>query len=101
MNRHSKQIANKYYMWYYMNEGEKRLSQFEKLLQRIRNNPKTVKFDEIKKVLLKYGYVCTQPKEGSSHYTFRKGENLLTVPKHGAYVKEIYVRQVIDALDEE
>ena len=77
------------------------MSQFEKLLLRIRNNPKAVKFDEIRKVLTKYGYECTQPSGGSSHHTFRKGKRILTVPKHGAYVKEIYVRQVIAALEEE
>ena len=77
------------------------LSQFEKLLLRIRNNPKSVRFEEIRKVLTKYGYECTQPNGGSSHYRFRKNGLILTVPKHGAYVKEIYVRQVIAALDAE
>lgn len=75
------------------------MSQFEKLLLRIRNNPKSVKFEELKKILTKYGYECTQPSGGSSHYTFRKNGTILTVPKHGAYVKEIYVRHVIAALD--
>ena len=77
------------------------MSQFEKLLFRIRNNPKAVKFEELKKVLGKYGYECTQPSGGSSHYTFRKNGQILTVPKHGAYVKEIYVRQAIAALETE
>lgn len=82
-------------------EEAQSLSQFEKLLLRIRNNPKAVKFEELKKILTKYGYECTQPSGGSSHYTFRKDGKILTVPKHGAYVKEIYVRQVIAALDAE
>lgn len=77
------------------------MSQFEKLLLRIRNNPKSVRFEELRKILAKYGYECTQPSGGSSHYTFRKNGLILTVPKHGAYVKEIYVRQVLAALDAE
>ena len=89
------------YMVLCKREEAQSLSQFEKLLLRIRNNPKAVKFDELKKILTKYGYECTQPSGGSSHYTFRKDGKILTVPKHGAYVKEIYVRQVIAALDAE
>ena len=29
-------------------------------------------FEELKKILEKYGYTCNAPKSGSSHYTFRK-----------------------------
>lgn len=78
------------------------MSQIEKLLQRIMNNPKTVKFEELEKILLKNGYSCSQPKGGSSHYTYRKkGRYPLTIPKKNPYVKECYVRLVIEMLEEE
>ena len=47
------------YMVLCKREEAQSLSQFEKLLLRIRNNPKAVKFEELKKILTKYGYECT------------------------------------------
>ncbi len=77
------------------------MSKWEKLLQRIRNNPKTVTFEEIDKVLREIGYLPSQPRGGSSHYTYRKkGRMPLTVPRKAPYVKEAYVRVVIDLWSE-
>ncbi len=76
------------------------LSKWEKLLQKIRNNPKTVTFEEIDKVLRSMGYMPNQPRGGSSHYTYRKkGCMPLTVPRKASYVKEAYVKVVIDLWD--
>lgn len=47
------------------------MSQFEKLLQRIRNNPKTVKFDELESILLENGYTCRTPGGGQSLYLYK------------------------------
>ena len=70
------------------------MSKFEKLLERIKNNPKTVRFEEIEKVLLGAGYVCLNAK--GSHYTFRKQDKQpITIPRHLPYVGEIYVKKVI------
>jgi len=78
------------------------MSQWEKLLQRIRQNPKSVRFTEIRKILERYGYKGTQPRNGSSHWTFRKkGCPSLTVPRKEPFVKEVYVRMVIDVLEAE
>ena len=78
------------------------MSQLEKLLERIRNNPKTVRFEELEKILTKAGYKSRQPARGSSHYTFFKaGKRILTIPKKYPFVKEVYVKQVIEALAEE
>ena len=78
------------------------MSQFEKLLQRIRNNPKTVRFEELEKILIRYGYVGKVPKGGFSHWTYRKkGKPPLTIPKKEPYVKETYVKLVIQALEED
>ncbi|WP_295158626.1 type II toxin-antitoxin system HicA family toxin [Selenomonas sp. AE3005] len=77
------------------------MSKWEKLLQKIRNNPKTVTFDEIDKVLRSLGYTASQPRGGSSHYTYRKnGRMPLTVPRKAPYVKEAYVKTVMDLWDE-
>lgn len=48
------------------------MSKWDKLLLRIRNLSKDLRFDELKKVMESYGYIMNVPKGGSSHYTFRK-----------------------------
>ncbi len=48
------------------------MSQFDKLLQRIKSLDKNMRFDEVRKVLEAYGYTMSGPGSGSSHKTFRK-----------------------------
>jgi len=75
--------------------------QLKKLLERIRRQPKSVRFDEVARVLKSMGYEKRQPQSGSSHWTFRKkGCMPITIPKHEPYVKEVYVKMVIKVLDE-
>lgn len=76
------------------------MSKLEKLLARIKNNPKTVSFKDLEKVLLRDGYQKRQPRGGSSHYIFKKGRNILSVPYNTPFVKECYVEQAIIALNE-
>jgi len=58
------------------------MSQWEKLLARIHNNPKTVTFGELDAILQRAGYMRRQPRSGSSHYVYTKAGRILTVPKH-------------------
>ena len=75
------------------------MSKLEKLLQRIKNNPKTVRFEELDKVLRREGYVPSQSRSGSSHYTYKKiGSRSLTIPRQLPYVKECYVRDVLETV---
>ena len=41
-----------------------------KLLKRLGNNPKDVKFNEVQKLLKDVGFNERQPKGGSSHYIY-------------------------------
>jgi len=76
------------------------MSKLEKLLQRIKNNPKTVRFEDLDKILVNAGYERTQPRSGSSHYTYRKlACEPITIPYHRPYIREIYVQIVIRALN--
>ncbi|MBQ7478133.1 MAG: type II toxin-antitoxin system HicA family toxin [Selenomonadaceae bacterium] len=78
------------------------MSKWEKLLEKIRNNPKTVTFEEVDKVMKRLGYDGKFPRGGSSHCIYRKpGHTPVTVPRYEPYVKEEYVKQVIEAMDEE
>ena len=76
------------------------MSKWDKLIVRICNLLKDLRFDELKKVLESYGYVMNTPRSGSSHYTFRKqGCQPITIPKHEP-IKKIYVemiRQIVES----
>ena len=77
------------------------MSQWEKLLARIRTLSKDLRFDELRKVLENYGYVMNSPKGGSSHYTFRKhGCQPITIPKHEP-IKKAYVEMVKHIVESE
>ena len=75
------------------------MSKLQKLLERITHNPKTVRFEELDKILKINGFSCRQPNGGSSHYTYIKGELRLTVPRKEPYIKEYYVKLAIEAID--
>lgn len=78
------------------------MSKWKKLLERIRRNPKSVRFGEVTKILESMGYERRQPKRGSSHWAFRKhGYMPITIPRQEPYVKEVYIKIVIDMLGEE
>ena len=75
------------------------VSKFEKILQRIKQLDKGLRFDEVKKILLSYGYVLKFPQGGSSHATFRKnGYEPITIPNHEP-IKRIYILMVKEAIE--
>lgn len=67
---------------------------------KIIQNRKNVDFKDLDKVLKDFGYVCRQPKGGSSHYVYTKSgkAEIITVPKKKP-VKEVYVRKIISILN--
>ena len=70
------------------------MAQWEKLISKIKSLNKDMRFEELRKVLEKYGYVMHSPKSGSSHYTCRKeGCSPITIPKHGP-IKVVYVKMI-------
>lgn len=76
------------------------MSKWDKLIARICNLSKDIRFDELRKVLESYGYVMNAPRSGSSHYTFRKKDcQPITIPKHEP-IKKVYiemVRQIVES----
>ncbi len=70
------------------------MSKWDKLIKRIRNLSKDLRFNELRKILEAYGYLMAEPRGGSSHYTFRKqGCQPITIPKHEP-IKKVYVEMV-------
>lgn len=72
----------------------------EKLLEGIKNNPKTVKFEELDKILKDVGFDRRQPSGGSSHYTYILEDKILTIPYKRPYIKVIYVKIAVRLLEE-
>lgn len=72
------------------------MSQLDKLIKRIKNNPKNVKFEELQKILLHYGFKEREAK--GSHQFFTKGEKAISIPKKYP-VNKTYVEQVIELLE--
>ena len=77
------------------------MSQWDKLIERIRSLSKDARFDELRKILESYGYEMQGPHGGSSHATFRKkGRSPITIPQKDP-VKKVYVRMVREVILEE
>ena len=76
------------------------MSKWDKLIARICNLSKDLRFDELRNVLESYGYEMNAPRSGNSHYTFRKqGCMPITIPKHEP-IKKVYVeivRQIVES----
>ena len=85
-------------MWYYilgiMSKRQKRLN---KLFQ----NPKTVSFSELSRVLSDLGFEMRQPSSGSSHYIYTKGMVQISIPYKRPYVKEVYIKRVLELIEGE
>lgn len=74
------------------------MSQWEKLIRDILNKDKKLRFDDLKKALLRIGYTMDQPRGGSSHYTFRKpGCMPITIPKQQP-MNRAYIELVADVV---
>jgi hypothetical protein len=77
------------------------MSKFEKLLQKIKNNPKTVRFTELDKILIRLGFSKQQSGSGSSHYIYTKGASVIVVPFKQPHIKAVYVVRAIKILEGE
>lgn len=80
------------------------MSKSEKALLKIRQNPKSVRFEELDKVLGLYGFERRQSKKGTSHYvyTLKSGHKFyrVTIPFKRPFVKEVYIQQTLEIIDE-
>ena len=74
------------------------MSKAEKILQKIRNNPRTVSLHDLNHVLTWYGFARRSPRSGSSHTIYTLGRHQISVPYKRPYVKEVYVQHVLEIL---
>lgn len=77
------------------------MTQWEKLLKKIQSLSPHMRFNELKKVLERFGYTLRGSGSGGSHYTFRKsGKYPITIPKKEP-IKVVYVFLVRKIVEEE
>jgi predicted RNA binding protein YcfA (HicA-like mRNA interferase family) len=72
------------------------MSKREKLLQRFRNNAKTVRFEEVDNLLLQLGF---DKHQSGSHAVYSFQQYLITVPFRRPYILPVYVKNIIEILD--
>lgn len=74
------------------------MSQWEKLVAEILKQNLNLRFEDLRKALVKIGYTPEQLRGGSSHYTFRKdGCMPITLPKH-VPMKKAYINLAAGAV---
>ena len=77
------------------------MSKTAKLLKKIKDNPKNVRFSEIETLLNTLG---VETRSRGSHYTFRKGEKIIMIVKpHGGkkFTAMVDVKKILEHLKEE
>lgn len=72
----------------------------QKRVQKLFQNPKTVSFKELDQILKSFGFDERQPGSGSSHYIYIKGDTQISVPFRRPFVKEVYVKRVLELIGE-
>lgn len=73
------------------------MSKVEKLLARMRNNPRDCQIEDIKAIASRFGVEYRQP--GTSHVTFRaKSGEKVTIPAHKP-IKPVYIKQFLALIE--
>ncbi len=70
----------------------------DKLIARMRHNPRNVRPDDLDTVMRGAGFTVRQ--RGTSHKYYTDGTRSLSVPQHIPHLKPEYVEQALDLLDE-
>jgi predicted RNA binding protein YcfA (HicA-like mRNA interferase family) len=70
----------------------------DKLLQRLKNSPNNVTFTEIRQLLELEGFILDRIT--GSHHIFQKADIVFAIPVHRNQVKSVYVRRVIELIEE-
>jgi hypothetical protein len=73
----------------------------QKRVKKMFQNPKAVPFKELDRVLKDFGFSVRQPGSGSSHFVYIKGEIQLSVPYKRPFVKEVYIKRVLEIIGDE
>jgi predicted RNA binding protein YcfA (HicA-like mRNA interferase family) len=70
----------------------------EKLLAKLRRNPKNIRPEELEKLLLWLGFEKRAGK--GSHTVYKMDEYRLTVPYKKPFLKSVYIKLALEIIDE-
>jgi predicted RNA binding protein YcfA (HicA-like mRNA interferase family) len=70
----------------------------QKLLDRLTNNPKDARFDDVRTLLLYEGFKLERIT--GSHYVFSTPDITLAIPVHANRVKSVYDKRVIKLIEQ-
>ena len=73
----------------------------QKRLVKLFRNPKTVSFKDLDRVLKDHDFDVRQSGSGSSHHIYTRGDLQIAVPFKRPFVKEVYVKRVLELIGEE
>lgn len=74
------------------------MSRRKKLLDKLRHNPKGVRFEELAKLLEWYGFELKRVQ--GSHYSYKRGSRHIVVVRRAHHVHSEAVREVLGIIDE-
>lgn len=69
-----------------------------KLLDRLKNSPAGVTFDDIRTLLLREGFRLDRVT--GSHHVFKKSDVTFVIPVHSNRVKSVYVKRVVELVEQ-
>lgn len=76
------------------------MSQWEKLLYKLKKLSHDMRFEELQKILESYGYEMQSPQSGSNFSFRKKGRAVITIPKHKP-IKKVYIKLVKNIVESE
>ena len=74
------------------------MSKRDKLRERLKNNPASARFSDIRKLLEYEGFVLDRIT--GSHHIFLKDDITFVIPVHNNKVKTVYVKRVIELIEQ-
>ena len=74
------------------------MSKREKLLEKLKQSPFNVSFADVQRLLESEEFFLDRIK--GSHHIFRKGDIIFVLPVHQNRVKGVYVKRVIEIIEE-
>lgn len=77
------------------------MSRDDKIIRKMRQSPRNVRFEELDGLLRRRGFEVVQPGRGGSHYTYRRADGLkITIARPHGGKKTVNVNTVEQVLEE-
>lgn len=75
------------------------MTKFEKLYAEMVRNPKEVKFEDLEKLIIRFGFERRKQRSGTRHFQYSHPDltEILTIP-FSRPVKSVYVKEALDAI---